>query len=83
MAAGAVVVTTSDTACGEVAGDAAVTTPAGDAHALAEALAAVLDDEAACDRLRERAPARAATFSWGATAQGVLEAYRVALDGHR
>ena len=80
LAAGAVVVTTADTACGEVAGDAATLVPAGDAAALADALARLLDDPSASDDLRARGPARAAEFTWAATADGVIDAYRHALE---
>lgn len=80
LAAGAAVVTTADTACGEVAGDAALLVPAGDAHALAGALAGLIDDPIAAAALRTRGPARAAAFTWAATATGVIDAYRHALE---
>lgn len=76
LAAGAAVVTTSGTACGEVAGDAALLVPPGDAEALASALGRLLDDAEVRERLRAAAPARAAAFHWGDTAAAVLEVYR-------
>lgn len=80
LAAGAVVVTTGDTACGEVAGDAAALVPAGDASALADTLAGLLDAPAVGADLRARGPARAAEFTWSATATGMIDAYRLALE---
>ena len=80
LAAGAAVITTEDTACGEVAGDAAALVPSGDASALAEALGALLDDPDAAGALRTRGPDRAAAFTWEATAAGVIDAYRHALE---
>ncbi len=81
LAAGAVVVTTGDTACGEVAGDAALRVAAGDSGALATAIARVLDDPALAAGLRAAGPRRAASFTWSATAEGVLDAYRDVLSG--
>jgi glycosyltransferase involved in cell wall biosynthesis len=63
-----------------VAGDAATLVPAGDASALADALARLLDDPSSADDLRARGPARAAGFTWAATAGGVIDAYRLALE---
>jgi glycosyltransferase involved in cell wall biosynthesis len=81
LAAGAVVVTTGDTACGEVAGDAALRVPAGDADALAAAIARVLDDPTLAAGLRAAGPLRAGSFTWSAAADGVLAAYRDVLSG--
>ncbi len=79
LAAGAAVVTTLDTACGEVAGDAALRVPAGDAEALATAIARVLDDPTLAAGLRAAGPQRAAEFTWADAAEGVLDAYRSVL----
>jgi glycosyltransferase involved in cell wall biosynthesis len=81
LAAGAVVVTTGDTACGEVAGDAALRVPAGDADALAAAIARVLDDPTLAAGLRAAGPLRAGSFTWSAAADGVRAAYRDVLSG--
>lgn len=60
----------------EVAGDAATLVPAGDAGALADALAAVLADPAAASRAAVAGPARAARFTWSACAAATAAAYR-------
>jgi len=81
LAAGAVVITTSGTACGEVAGTAALLVPPGDHAALAVAIEQVLDSpELACD-LRLRGPQRAADFSWRTTADATIAVYRSVLGG--
>jgi glycosyltransferase involved in cell wall biosynthesis len=80
LAAGAAVVTTSGTACAEVAGDAALLVPPGDDVALAAALARVLDDAALAGILRARAPVRASEFTWERTADAVAAVYREALS---
>ena len=79
MAAGSPVVTTAGTSMQEVAGDAALCVPAGDAEALAAALADVLDDAALAGRLRERGRQRAAEYPWSRTAASVVDAYREVL----
>jgi len=76
MAAGAPVVTIRGTSMQEVAGDAALCVPAGDAGALATALATVLDEPALADELRGRGRERAARYPWSRTAAAVLEVYR-------
>lgn len=75
LAAGAAVVTSSGTATEEVAGDAAVLAPPGDAEALADALARVVDDLAVAAVLRSRGLRRAAELSWEATARAVADVY--------
>jgi glycosyltransferase involved in cell wall biosynthesis len=60
----------------EVAGDAALLVEPGDVAELAEALARVLTDAALAQDLRARGPARAAGYSWAATARATLQAYR-------
>jgi glycosyltransferase involved in cell wall biosynthesis len=66
LACGAPVVTSEGSALAEVVGDAAVLAPPGDARALAEAIARVLDDDELSARLRAAGPARAAQFTWAA-----------------
>jgi glycosyltransferase involved in cell wall biosynthesis len=60
----------------EIAGDAARYFDPDDASELAALLADVIDDRAAADLLRERGRARAAQFTWEATAARTLAAYR-------
>ena len=79
LAAGAVVVTSSGTACAEVAGDAALTVPPGDARALAEQIGLVLEDAPTAHELRDRGRIRAASFTWSATAAGMERVYRSVL----
>lgn len=79
MRAGLPVVCTDGGSQPEVAGDAAVVVPRDDAHALAVAAAALLQDPARCAALRERGLARAPLFTWERTARETLEIYRAAL----
>ncbi len=75
----------SDAAClPEVAGGAAELVPVGDVAALADALGGVLDDDARRDRLVAAGRARAAAFTWAASAEAHARAYRAAQDtfGH-
>ena len=65
----------------EVAGDAALFVVPGDVAELAETLGRVLGDEALAGDLRTRGPARAAGFTWAATARATLEAYRHVTGG--
>ena len=77
MACGAPVVTTQGTAMAEVAGDGAVLVPGGDVGALAEAIESMLaggaDGRGICGAV---ASARAAQFTWAASAEGHVAAYR-------
>jgi len=76
MAAGTPVVTTTAGSLPEVVGDAAALVAPGDVEGLAAAIARVLADPAAAADLVERGRARAATFTWDATAAGIVAAYR-------
>ncbi len=60
----------------EIAGDAARYFDPDDASELAALLAEVIEDRAAADLLRARGLARAAQFTWEATAAHTLAAYR-------
>ena len=78
MARGCPVVASAAGALPEVVGGAGLLVPAGDADALAAALARLIDDE---DERRRRAEAgrrRAAGFTWAACVEGHLAAYRAA-----
>lgn len=79
MASGVPVVTTTGSATEEVAGDAAILVPPGDVGALADALGRALEDRDLRARLAVAGPARAAAFTWAASADGHLAAYRRAL----
>lgn len=78
LTCGTPLVTTRGSAMEEVAGEAALLVPPGDAGALAEALDRVLTDPDLAARLRRAGPARAASFTWAASAEGHVDAYRVA-----
>ena len=80
LACGTPLVTSTGTALGEVAGDAALLVPAADEAALAAALGSVLDDPATAARLRAAGPPRAALFTWAASVDSHANAYRRAAD---
>ena len=60
----------------EVVGDAGLLVDPGSPTALGEALIAVLGDATLASRLRARAPARVAGFSWERAAAETLRVYR-------
>lgn len=74
LACGTPTVTTTGSAPEEVAGDAALTVPPGDADALATAIGRAIGAEAA--RLRHDGPQRAAGYTWRATAERTVEVWR-------
>jgi glycosyltransferase involved in cell wall biosynthesis len=75
MSCGTPVVISDAASLPEVVGDAGLTVPAEDVDALAEALGQVLLDSALRDRLRAAGLARAATFTWPAAAERLLDVY--------
>jgi glycosyltransferase involved in cell wall biosynthesis len=75
MASGVPVVTSNVTSLPEVVGDAGLTVPPTDTHALAQALCRVLADAALRRSMRERGLARAAQFTWGRAAEQTVECY--------
>jgi len=77
LACGACVLTTDRLSLPEVAGDAADYTEP-DEDALLDALRRLVSDRARRDELRDRAIPRARLFTWAATADATLEAYREA-----
>ena len=80
MSAGVPVVTTSVPAIREVAGDAAVLVSPGDADALADALAAVWDDEERRDALIAAGHHRAEQYTWERCVDGLVELYEQISD---
>jgi glycosyltransferase involved in cell wall biosynthesis len=75
MARGTPVVASSAASIPEVGGDAALYFPAGDAAALATALARVLQDENLARTLRDAGRARAAQLSWDRCADETLRIF--------
>jgi glycosyltransferase involved in cell wall biosynthesis len=75
MACGTPVVCSNTSSVPEVAGDAAVLVNPREVSALAEAISRILEDRYLGDELRERGLARAATFSWHATADATYQVY--------
>ena len=80
MAAGVAVVAGAGSACDEVVGDAGVLVPPRDVEAVAAAIDALLGDDARRRGLAAAGRARAAQFTWDATARGTRDAYRRALE---
>lgn len=78
MAFGAPVVASDIPAAAEVAGECALLVPPGDARALADAVAALLDDPARRSALGTAGRTHAAGFTWGRTADAVTSAYQMA-----
>lgn len=74
LACGTPTVTTTGSAPEEVAGDAALTVAPRDAGALAAAIGRALGEDG--PRLRAAGPARAAGYTWEATASGTVEVWR-------
>ena len=80
MGQGSAVITSRGTATEEVAGDAAVLVDPMDVEALAAALAALGADESERSRLGELGRARAASYTWDATAAATEAIYREVVD---
>lgn len=78
LACGAPLVSTAGSAVEEVVGDAALLVAPGDTDALTSALDWLLDDPHARVDLALRGPARAAPYTWAASAAIHLDAYRLA-----
>jgi glycosyltransferase involved in cell wall biosynthesis len=76
MARGAPVVTSAVSSIPEVGGDDVVYVDPLDEASIAAGLERVLRDERLAAELRSRGPARAARFSWSATARATLDVYR-------
>jgi glycosyltransferase involved in cell wall biosynthesis len=78
LACGAPLVTTEGTPMADVVGDAALLVPPGDDAVLTDALRVLLDDAVEAGRLRALGPAVAAPYTWQASAERHVEAYRLA-----
>ena len=76
MAAGAAIITSAGTATAEVADGAGVLVDPLDVAALAAAIERVVHDDQHAESLRQRARARAATFTWARSAALTVDAYR-------
>ena len=80
MACGAPVVASNVTSIPEVAGDAALLADPYDVTAMAQAIGAVLQDDALAASLRQRGLARAAPLTWDQTAEQTVACYWEALN---
>jgi glycosyltransferase involved in cell wall biosynthesis len=78
LACGAALVTTTGSAMAEVVGDAALLVPPADPGALALALTRILDEPALATTLRQAGPIQAAPYTWEASINRHLAAYRLA-----
>jgi glycosyltransferase involved in cell wall biosynthesis len=83
MACGAPVITTSDTACGDLAGEAASLVEPGNEEQLEHALTAILQRPVLAAELREKGLARARSFSWQRTAELTWNVYQIAVKSAR
>jgi glycosyltransferase involved in cell wall biosynthesis len=80
LAHGVPTLASSSTSIPEVAGDAALLVDPEDEDAIATGIVRILTDDALRADLTAKGPARAATFSWEATARTTLAAYREATE---
>ncbi|MGH9273829.1 MAG: glycosyltransferase family 4 protein [Acidimicrobiales bacterium] len=83
MAAGVPVVATAVGGIPEVVGDAAVLVPPGDVASLAGAVAGLVSDAEQRARLVEQGRARAETFTWTRTIDGLVALWRSVVAGDR
>lgn len=81
MTLGAPVVTVEAASLPEVVGEAALLVPPGDPVALAAALDRILTEPTLRDGLVAAGRARAAKFTWAATAEATVKVYREVLNG--
>jgi glycosyltransferase involved in cell wall biosynthesis len=81
MSMGVPVVATATGAVPEVVADGAVLVEPGDADALAESMAALLDGGVDVETLVDRGRRRSRDFTWKRCAEGLVALYRDALDG--
>jgi glycosyltransferase involved in cell wall biosynthesis len=83
MQCGAAMIASNDAAISEVAGDGALLLDPRDWHAWIQALDCLLADPPQLQRMREKAIARAAEFSWTKTAKLTREVYGQAAERFR
>jgi glycosyltransferase involved in cell wall biosynthesis len=83
LAHGRPTLSSSTSSIPEVAGDAALLVDPEDEDAIAAGLIRLLVDTALRDDLMAKGPARAAMFSWAATARATLDAYLEAMEHPR
>jgi glycosyltransferase involved in cell wall biosynthesis len=83
MGCGCPVVTYRNSSLPEVAGDAVVLVPDGDAEALGRAAADVALHREVAERLRQAGLARARRFTWRKTARATIAAYERAVAATR
>ncbi|MBV8911486.1 MAG: glycosyltransferase family 4 protein [Acetobacteraceae bacterium] len=79
MAAGAPVITSATTACGETAGDAALLVDPRDTTGITACMAGVIGDQGEAERLRRLGLQRAAAFSWTRTVDLLLQTWQRAV----
>jgi glycosyltransferase involved in cell wall biosynthesis len=72
---GAALVTSNNSSCGEIAGDAALTIDPHSSHEIANAIAQLLEDKVLSQQLRQKAIARSKEFSFINTAGQTLKVY--------
>ncbi|MBN1193669.1 MAG: glycosyltransferase family 4 protein, partial [Coriobacteriia bacterium] len=75
MACDCPVVTSAMSSLPEVAGDAALLVDPGDARALAAAIRSIVEDDTTRERLMSAGLTRAQSFTWGRTAQMMLDVF--------
>jgi glycosyltransferase involved in cell wall biosynthesis len=80
LAYGKPTLSSTTSAMPEVAGDAALLVDPEDEDAIAGGLIRILSDDPLRAELSRKGPARAASFSWAATARATLDAYRAATE---
>jgi len=80
MASGCPVITAEDTACGEVAEDAALLVDPRSVDSIARAMTRLIKDENLRDELRQKGLSRANQFTWEQTAEQHLDVFRQVIE---
>lgn len=80
MASGCAVITSRNTACSEVAGDAALLVDPRSAPSIAEAMRQLWQDEGLCTWLGQRGLERSSAFNWAAASARHAEVFRGAVN---
>ena len=81
MASGCPVITSHDTGCAEIAGDAALLVDPRSVEAISAAMQSLIEHERLRADLRARGLARAAEFTWEKSARKHLDVFEQALRG--